>query len=320
LRGIGIASIARSLQPLRKSPDGGAVVSTVSLDSLNAADQAAFAAALGEVYEHAPWVAEAAHQRRPFVTLQALHEAMLAAARAAPSDRRLALIKAHPDLAGKAARAGTMTQESTAEQASAGLDHLSDMEFAEFHRLNNAYREKFGFPFIICVRRHGKDSILRQFKLRLENPGAAEMETALGEIFRIAALRLDQRVVAPDRLNVHGHLSTHVLDTHGGTPAANMSIELFELSADSAPRILVNTVTGHSGRTDKPLIGGRPVPIARYELRFHVGDYFARRGAPLADPPFLDVVPIQFAVAEPEGHYHVPLLVTPWSYCTYRGG
>jgi 2-oxo-4-hydroxy-4-carboxy-5-ureidoimidazoline decarboxylase len=295
-------------------------VSTVSLDRLNAADQAAFAAALGEVYEHAPWVAEAAHQRRPFVTLQALHEAMLAAVRAAPSDRRLALIKAHPDLAGKAARAGSMTKDSTAEQASAGLDRLSDAEFEELHRLNDAYRKKFGFPFIICVRRHGKDSILRQFKLRLENPATAEMETALGEIFRIAALRLDQRVAARDRLNVHGHLSTHVLDTHGGTPAADMAIELFELSADGARRVLVNTVTGHNGRTDKPLIGGRPVPIARYELRFHVGDYFARRGAPLADPPFLDVVPIQFAVAEPEGHYHVPLLVTPWSYCTYRGG
>jgi 2-oxo-4-hydroxy-4-carboxy-5-ureidoimidazoline decarboxylase len=295
-------------------------MTTVSLDSLNAADKAAFTAALGDVYEHASWVAEAAQQRRPFATLQALHEAMLSAVRAAPSDRRLALIKGHPDLAGKAARAGAMTKDSTAEQASAGLDRLSDAELEEFHRLNNAYREKFGFPFIICARRHGKDSILRHFKIRLGNTAAAEMETALGEIFRIVALRLDQRVAAPDRLNVHGHLSTHVLDTHGGTPAAGMAIELFELSADGARRMQASSVTGRDGRTAKPLIAGQPLPIARYELRFHVGDYFARRGAPLADPPFLDVVPVQFAVAEPEGHYHVPLLVTPWSYCTYRGG
>lgn len=295
-------------------------MATVSLDSLNAADKAAFTTMLGDIYEHAPWVSEAAHQRRPFATLQALHEAMTSAVRAASKDQQLALIKGHPDLAGKAARTGAMTKDSTAEQASAGLDRLSDTEFEQFHRLNKAYREKFGFPFIICVRRHGKDSILRHFKLRLENSGAAEMEAALDEIFHIAALRLDQRVSALDRLNVYGHLSTHVLDTHGGTPAAGMTIELFALSAEGARQMLVSSVTGHNGRTEQPLIAGRPLPIARYELCFHVGDYFARRGAPLADPPFLDVVPIQFAVAEPEGHYHVPLLVTPWSYCTYRGG
>ena len=130
---------------------------------MNAADKAGFVAALGDIYEHAPWVAEAAFERRPFASLAALHEAMTAAVRAVPADQRLALIKGHPDLAGKAARAGTMTTDSKAEQASAGLDRLSDAEFEEFHRLNNAYREKFGIPFIVCVRRHSKDSILRQF-------------------------------------------------------------------------------------------------------------------------------------------------------------
>ena len=89
---------------------------------------------------------------------------MTAAVRKAPREQRLALIKGHPDLAGKAARAGTLTADSTAEQASAGLDRLSEQEFADFHRLNDAYRQKFGIPFIVCVRRHTKDSILRQFK------------------------------------------------------------------------------------------------------------------------------------------------------------
>src|SRR5262249_25833886 len=213
-------------------------VTILSLDNLNAADKAGFAAALGDIYENAPWVAEAAHQQRPFARVQALYQAMISTVRAASKDQQLALIKGHPDLAGKAARAGTMTRDSTAEQASAGLDRLSDAEFEEFHHLNNAYREKFGFPFILCVRRHGKDSIFRQFKLRLANPGAAEMETALDEIFRIAALRLDQRVAGPDRLTVHGNLSTHVLDTHGGTPAAGMAIELFELSGDGTHRVI----------------------------------------------------------------------------------
>ena len=294
-------------------------MSKVALADLNAADEAGFMAALGDVYEHAPWVAQAASRQRPFVTLTALHNAMMAAVRAAPADQQVALIKGHPDLAGKAARAGAMTVDSKAEQASAGLDRLSETEFAQFHRLNNAYREKFGIPFIICARRHSKDSILQQFERRLQNSAAAETETALREIFRIAALRLDQRLEAADRLDVHGRLSTHVLDTHSGRPAAGVAIELLELSVSGEPRVIARGMSNRDGRTDAPLIRERPLPIGRYELRFHVGDYFARLKARQDDPPFLDVVPVRFAIAEPEGHYHVPLLVTPWSYSTYRG-
>ena len=294
-------------------------MATVSLTSLNAATKADFIAALGDIYEHAPWVAEAVSGRRPFATLAELHEAMIAAVRAASIEQRLALIKGHPDLAGKAARAGTMTTDSKAEQASAGLDRLSEQEFADFHRLNDAYRSKFGIPFIVCVRRHTKDSILQQFERRLNNEAATERDAALAEIFRIAALRLDQRVDAVERLRVHGRLSTHVLDTHSGRPAEGVAVELIELSENGYPRMIARTRTNTDGRTDAPLIGGCPVPIGRYELRFHMADYFACGGIPLADPPFLDLIPVQFAVAEAEGHYHVPLLVTPWSYTTYRG-
>jgi 2-oxo-4-hydroxy-4-carboxy-5-ureidoimidazoline decarboxylase len=290
----------------------------MALASLNTTDEAGFMAALGDVYEHAPWVAQAALRRRPFATLAALHAAMMDAVRGAPREQ-LALIKGHPDLAGKAARAGAMTVDSKAEQASAGLDRLSEAEFAQFHRLNDAYREKFGMPFIICVRRHSKDSILQQFERRLQNPMSAETETALGEIFRIAALRLDQRIEAADGLEVHGRLSTHVLDTQAGRPAAGVTIELLELSANGEERLIARATTNRDGRTDEPLIGGRPLPIGRYELHFHVAEYFAGVGARQDEPPFLDVVPVRFAVAEAEGHYHVPLLVTPWSYCTYRG-
>jgi 2-oxo-4-hydroxy-4-carboxy-5-ureidoimidazoline decarboxylase len=291
----------------------------VALGSLDAADEATFVAALGEVYEDAPWVAQAVWRQRPFATLAALHDAMMAAVRAAPAEQRLTLIRGHPDLAGKAARAGAMTADSQAEQASAGLERLSEAEFAQFHRLNRAYREKFGIPFIICARRHGKDSILQQFERRLQNGTAEEAETALAEIFRIAALRLDQRLEAVDRLKVHGRLSTHVLDTHSGRPAAGVRVELLELSANGEQRVMARAATNRDGRTDAPLIAGQPLPIGGYELRFHVGEYFARLAARLDDPPFLDVVPVRFAVAEPEGDYHVPLLVTPWSYSTYRG-
>jgi 2-oxo-4-hydroxy-4-carboxy-5-ureidoimidazoline decarboxylase len=294
-------------------------MTTVSLECLNATDAASFVAALGDIYEHAPWVAQTVSGQRPFGSLAALHEAMMSAVRSAPPDQRLTLIKGHPDLAGKAARAGAMTSESTAEQASAGLDRLSEAEFAQFHRLNSAYREKFGIPFIVCVRRHSRDSILQQFERRVQNGATAEIETALGEIFRIAALRLDQRVAAADRLEVHGRLSTHVLDTHRGRPAAGVAIELVQLSANGEHVTLARATTNGDGRTDEPLIGGQPLPIGRYELRFHVADYFAGLGTPQGDPPFLDTVPVRFAVAEPEGHYHVPLLVTPWSYSTYRG-
>ena len=291
----------------------------VSLDDLNKLDKAAFVATLGDIFEHAPWIAEDVHARRPFPTLASLSDAMAGIVLGAEADRQVALIKGHPDLAGKAARSGTLTADSKAEQASAGLDRLSNDEFETFHRHNNAYRSKFNIPFIICARRHTKDSILRQFELRLQNDAAAETKTALAEILRIGALRLDQRVGAADRLKVNGRLSTHVLDTHAGRPAAGVAVELFEIANSGEQSPIAHALTNADGRTGEPLIADRPIPIGRYELRFAIGDYFARAGALLADPPFLGVVPVRFSVAEPEGHYHVPLLATPWSYSTYRG-
>jgi 2-oxo-4-hydroxy-4-carboxy-5-ureidoimidazoline decarboxylase len=294
-------------------------MTTYPLAALNAASEADFTAALADIYEHSPWVAKAASVRRPFATLAELHDAMMAAVRAAPEDARLALVKAHPDLAGKAARAGKLTADSTTEQASVGLDRLSDEEFGRFHRLNDAYGAKFGIPFIVCVRRHTKNSILRQFERRLAHGTADELETAFAEIFRIAALRLDQRVSTTDRLKVNGRLSTHVLDMHGGQPAEGVAIELWEMSEAGPGRLLLRTVTNRDGRTEQPLITERPLPIGTYELLFAVAGYFAARGVILPEPPYLDVVPIRFSIAEPEGHYHVPLVVTPWSYATYRG-
>jgi 2-oxo-4-hydroxy-4-carboxy-5-ureidoimidazoline decarboxylase len=291
----------------------------VTLDELNRMDPRFFAATLGDIFEHSPWIAEAACERRPFATVAALLEAMTEAVRASGAQRQSALIKSHPDLAGKAAREGALTADSTREQMSAGLDRLSDEEFAAFHRLNEAYRAKFDMPFVVCVRRHGKESILRLFEQRLRHDAAAERAAALSEILRIAALRLDQRVSAPDRLKVHGRLSTHVLDTHSGRPAAEVDIEFLEVFALGKSRLISRTTTNADGRTDRPLVADAPIPIAHYELRFFVGDYFARQGTPTADPPFLGVVPVRFAIAEPEGHYHIPLLVTPWSYATYRG-
>lgn len=289
------------------------------LSELNHCSKDDFVAALANIFEHSPWVAEEAASMRPFAGAAALFAAMTAAVDRASDEARLKLIKAHPDLANKTQRAAGLTAESNAEQDSVGLDRLSDAEYEAFERANTAYRTKFGFPYIVCVRRHTRDSILRDFERRLPNDPKAEMQNSIAEICRIAALRLDQSVASDDRLPVHGRLSTHVLDTHSGRPAAGISIELTELSDLDQARVVARAVTNSDGRTDQPLIGGRPVPIGRYELAFQVGAYFAGRAVPMSDPPFLDRIPLQFSVSDPEGHLHVPLLVTPWSYATYRG-
>jgi 2-oxo-4-hydroxy-4-carboxy-5-ureidoimidazoline decarboxylase len=294
-------------------------MSQKTLSDLNACSKDDFVASLANIFEYSPWIAEQAASMRPFAGVKRLFDAMTAAVDRAPSELRLALIKAHPDLADKTQRAAGLTAESSAEQNSAGLDRLSDAEYVAFERVNNAYRSKFGFPYIVCVRRHTRDSILRDFEHRLPNDAKTETQKSIEEIFRIAALRVDQLVVSDDRLAVHGRLSTHVLDTHGGRPAAGMAIELVELSELGASRVVTRTITNADGRTDQPLIGGRPVPIGRYELTFSVGDYFAALHVATSDPPFLDRIPLRFSVGEPEGHLHVPLLVTPWSYATYRG-
>jgi 2-oxo-4-hydroxy-4-carboxy-5-ureidoimidazoline decarboxylase len=294
-------------------------MSQKSLSDLNAGSKGDFVAALANIFEYSPWIAEQAASARPFAGVKQLFEAMKTAVDRATPELRLALIKAHPDLANKTQRAAGLTAESSAEQNSVGLDRLSDAEYDAFERVNNAYREKFGFPYIVCVRRHTRDSILSDFERRLPNDATAEIATSISEICRIAALRVDQLVTSDDRLSVHGRLSTHVLDTHSGRPAAGIPVELVELSALGEPRIVTRTLTNHDGRTDQPLIGGRPVPVGNYELRFKVAGYFASRNVPMSDPPFLDSIPLRFSVADPEGHLHVPLLVTPWSYATYRG-
>jgi len=161
-----------------------------ALAEINALDRPGFVAALGAVFEHSPWVADLAYAARPFADVGALHRAMVAAVDAAGAERQLALIRAHPDLAGKAARAGALGAHSSREQAGAGLDRLSDAEYDRFHRLNDAYQARFGFPFIIAVRDHDKASILAAFETRLAHDAAAERAEALRNIARIAALRL----------------------------------------------------------------------------------------------------------------------------------
>ena len=290
----------------------------ISLDDLNTMAADAFVAALGDVFEHAPWVAGQAVAERPFTTVADLHAAMMRAVHGAPRDMQLALLRGHPELGGKIARAGAMTADSLAEQGSLGLDRLGAEEFARFEQINAAYRKNFGFPFIICVRRHTRDSILGNFARRAGNDPATELSTALAEVGFITRLRLAAKVDGPGRPRIEGRLSTHVLDMLHGRPAGKLRVELFEVGA-SARGLIASAVTNADGRTDRPLLSGTPLRIGTYELVFHVGDYFSGQDVAVANPPYLDAVPVRFAIAEPEGDYHVPLLVTPWSYATYRG-
>jgi OHCU decarboxylase len=165
------------------------------LTDLNTADQEAFIAAIGFVFERSPWIAAQAWSSHPFASLDALHRAMCDVVLGAPRVAQLDLIRAHPDLAGKAAIAGALTAESRQEQSSVGLDRLSAEEFAIFTTLNTAYREWFGFPFIICVREHTKESILAAFRIRLLHTPEEEIATALAEIAKIARLRLADTVI-----------------------------------------------------------------------------------------------------------------------------
>jgi 5-hydroxyisourate hydrolase len=115
-----------------------------------------------------------------------------------------------------------------------------------------------------------------------------------------------------------GRLSTHVLDTVNGRPAAGVRLSLHRIEGQTR-RLVIETATNADGRTDAPLMSGEGFAPGLYEITFHVGDYFRARAAVMADPPFLDEVPIRFAIAEADGHYHVPLLCSPWAYSTYRG-
>jgi OHCU decarboxylase len=162
------------------------------MKAINELDRAAFVERFGPLFEHSPWVAEAAWRDRPFAEREELYEALVAAMYAAPRERKLALIRAHPDLAGKAAIEGTLTESSKREQASAGLNRLTPDEYEAFTRTNTAYRDKFGFPFVVCAREHTKESILRVAAERLGNSEDEEVRVALEEIAKIARLRLEE--------------------------------------------------------------------------------------------------------------------------------
>jgi len=158
--------------------------------AINALTPSAFVERFGFLFEHSPWIVAAAAERRPFGDVAAMEAAMAAVIEEAGEDAQIALLRAHPELAGKAMIDRTLTAASAAEQASAGLDRLMPDEFETFHALNDAYRAKFDFPFIICVRLTDKAGILAALKARAANDRPTEIAAARREIAKIVHLRL----------------------------------------------------------------------------------------------------------------------------------
>jgi 2-oxo-4-hydroxy-4-carboxy-5-ureidoimidazoline decarboxylase len=162
----------------------------LSIAALNAMDPSRFTESVGRVFEHAPWVAARAATKRPFADRDALHAAMVKIVLSAGAAEQLDLIRGHPELAGKAAIAGAMTAESKSEQGGAGLDRLTPEQFERFHALNAAYRQKFGFPFILAVKGRNAAEILSIFAARVGNDIDAERQEALAQIARVSGFRL----------------------------------------------------------------------------------------------------------------------------------
>ncbi len=165
-------------------------IKQMTLQELNTLDQNSFVTALDSLFEGPPWIVAQAWLTRPFESLVHLHISLCTAMYNAPIEQQIALLRAHPDLVGRAALAGTLSSASTSEQASAGLDRLSQAEIATFTHLNRAYREQFEFPFVICARENKKESILAGFAARLYNSREQEIEIALGEVAKICLFRL----------------------------------------------------------------------------------------------------------------------------------
>jgi 2-oxo-4-hydroxy-4-carboxy-5-ureidoimidazoline decarboxylase len=160
----------------------------MTISELNGADRDGFVKAIGWVFEGSPWVAERAWVRRPFPSIDALHEAMTASVADATRVEQLALLRAHPDLGARAA----MTDASTREQAGAGLTSLTREEFDRLHALNTAYKEKFGFPFLYAVKGSTKDAVLSALERRLTASRDVEQREALRQVYRIARFRLEE--------------------------------------------------------------------------------------------------------------------------------
>ena len=300
------------------------------------------------IYEHSAWVAEELSKcdLTQYTTVTKLAEAMKAIVEGSSYDQKLELLRAHPDLCEKVGRLEALTMESQEEQSRSGLQSLTEEELTSFNHMNEAYRTKCGFPFILAVRNASKQTVLAALEGRLQNSVETEFTIAMQQVHKIAWMRLLTKLSTDD---ANGFLTCHVLDTANGIPAQKMRITLTRLSPPETAGVIGEFVTNDDGRLEggPALKGGKEFTVGVYEWTFYVGDvslfrlaylnhhwinahksiplshlllqYFASKGTFTSGQPFIDVVPLRFGIDNPDDHYHVPLLVSPWSFSTYRG-
>jgi len=279
----------------------------LSLNALNAMPEEAFLAAVGPVYERADWVAAAVAPQRPFASLTALHGAMHAVMASRPSAEVVQFLRGHPELSPGALPAG-LTAHSSEEQRSTSLGTLDADTETRLVAANAAFSARFGFPFILAVRNASIATILAAINRRLGSSPEAERIEALREVQAISWMRLLGRV-SPAATGV---VSLHVLDTVRAGPAVGLPGALW--FGDDRVASFTTDDKGRSGR----LLDGQ-LRFGSYEWRLDTAAYFAATGLPTWDRSFLPSVQTRFTVWNPEEHYHVPVLLTPGSFVTYRG-
>ncbi len=270
-----------------------------SLAELSSLPQSEFKACLENIFEHSPWVAERAWKARPFASVGALHEAMVAQVRAASHAEQLALIKAHPELAGKEALDGTLTRASSHEQQSAGLDQCSADEIVRLRSLNLAYRESFGFPFVIAVKGLSRKQIMEEMDARLQHDPATEFSACLREISKIARFRLDAllehstRQDAPDRLSLPVEpLSAEAFTSFGEVVEISDAATHFTINDGNTERYhdLARIDPGTDGRAIVSIFRGLPrkLPFEVKAMERHPRG--SQTFVPLSNHPYLVVV------------------------------
>ena len=301
-------------------------MTTINLSDIRDLQPSEVVSLLSGIYEHSSWVAERAfmdeNSSSSLESINNIFQSMKQVVESASVDEKLKLLREHPDLCTRASCVGKLTNSSREEQSKAGLDRLTPEELSEFTANNAQYREKFGFPFILAVRNATKHTVLGALRSRVKNSYETEFHACLAQVHKIAWMRLIQ-LITPEK---YGFLTCHVLDTASGSPAQKMSIELFRVCKDNNNAETMEFVsefqTNDDGRLEGgPALKGEAFKVGVYQWVFHVGDYFATKSNLLTTcgTPFLDKVPVRFGIDDPESHYHVPLLVSPYSYSTYRG-
>lgn len=280
---------------------------------------------LGGIYEHSSWIAEKFYDETiegkevQISNVRELFLSMSSVVDNATTEQKLGLLRSHPDLCAKIESLRKLTKCSQEEQSSAGLDTLTDEEREKFTQMNSQYKDKFEFPFILAARNVTKYTVLAAIEGRLNMSKEAEFEGALYQVGKIAWMRL----LSAFEIKGHkGFLTCHVLDTAHGCPAEGMRIKLHRLTPPAHPEELAfvkEFITNSDGRLDGPALKDDDFIVGTYEWTFFAGDYFARKNTKTTGVPFLNDIPLRFGIDDPEEHYHVPLLVSPWSYSTYRG-